>query len=218
MKIVLPPMKKHFYLILTGLLLLSPLTGQNVFKINQYNIYYNHTFMPVGTLFANHQFSSKWSIASYFYVNATAVKAEDVGSNKDKPSWGEGLAGPTFTPVPGFTIGILGGFQSNEGQAFRISPIILINKNRFSLFGAFEFGGARTRWDAMGFYSIKSLKLGAELIRYYTMYAAGPRVEFSFIKKQPVTVFYSALWDWKGTKLASMFGIYSSFAGVRQAD
>jgi hypothetical protein len=43
------------------------------------------------------------------------------------------------------------------------------------------------------------------------MYAAGPRVEFSFIKKQPVTIFYSALWDWKGSKLASMFGIYSTF-------
>ena len=200
-------MKKLQLCLLANFLILTPVIGQTMFKINQYNIYYNKTFMPVGTLFANHQFNSKWSIASYFYVNATRWKEQATD-----PSWGEGLAGFTYSPVPGVALGVLAGLQSNEEQIFRFSPIVLVNKNRFSFFGAFEFGGQRTRWDAMGFYVTKSFKFGAELIRYYKMYAAGPRLEFSFIKKQPVTVFYSALWDWEGSKLASMFGIYSSFS------
>jgi hypothetical protein len=43
------------------------------------------------------------------------------------------------------------------------------------------------------------------------MYAAGPRMEFSFIKKQPITVFYSGLWGLADGKYTSMFGIYSLF-------
>jgi hypothetical protein len=193
-------MKKLLVCFVTGLLFATPLIGQTVFKINQYNIYYNKTFMPVATLFANYQINEKLSITSYFYVSAVA-----------KTGWGEGLAGVTYTPVKGITVGILGGLQSNEEQVWRISPIVLLNKNRFSFFGAFEFGGERYRWDCMGFYAVKPFKFGAELIRYYQMYAAGPRIEFSFFKKQPITVFYSALWDWQGSKLASMFGIYSTF-------
>jgi hypothetical protein len=193
-------MKKSIFSLLIYLLISSLLSAQSIFKINQYNIYYNKGFMPVATLFCNYPINSKLSVTSYFYINAV-----------QKTGWGEGLAGVTYTPVPGISVGLLGGLQSNEQQVFRISPILLLNKNHFSFFGAFEFGGARYRWDCMGFYSLKSFKFGAELIRYYLMYAAGPRVELSFIKKQPVTVFYSALWDWKGSKLASMFGIYSTF-------
>lgn len=209
MKTAFPLMKKFLICFFACFPILTPVIGQNMFKINQYNIYYDKTFMPVGTLFTNHQFNSKLSVTSYFYVNATSNQ-----SLTDKVrGWGEGLAGVTYTPWQGISLGLLVGLQSNEAQVFRISPIILLNKNAFSFFGAFEFGGERTRWDAMGFYNVKTLKFGAELIRYYKMYAAGPRVEFSFIKRQPVTIFYSALWDWKGAKLASMFGIYSAFAG-----
>lgn len=174
--------------------------GQAIFKINQYNIIYSGDLMPVITLFTNYPFNKNLSITSYFYVNAYV-----------KNSWGEGLAGLTFTPVKGISLGFLGGFQSNETELWRVSPIILLSKNRFSFFGAFEFGGKRYRWDAMGFYTWKALNLGAEFIRYYQMYAAGPRIEFSFLKKQPITIFYSGLWDWTFGKYASMFGIYSSF-------
>jgi hypothetical protein len=198
-------MKKIFPLILFGLLISSSVGGQSVFKINEYNIYYNDGLMPIITLFTNHQFSEKLSITSYFYVNAYP-----------KNSWGEGLVGVTYTPVKGVSVGFLAGFQSNETEIWRVSPIIMLSKNRFSFSGAFEFGGKRYRWDAMGFYSVKSFKFGAEFIRYYSMYAAGPRVEFSFIKKQPVTVFYSGMWDWTYGRYASMFGIYSTFGAFKK--
>jgi hypothetical protein len=198
-------MKKIFLLILAGFLMSASVGGQSVFKINEYNIYYNDDLMPVITLFTNHQFSEKLSITGYFYVNAYP-----------KNSWGEGLVGVTYTPVKGVSVGFLGGFQSNETEIWRVSPIVILSKNRFSFSGAFEFGGKRYRWDAMGFYSVKAFKFGAEFIRYYSMYAAGPRVEFSFIKKQPITIFYSGLWDWTYGRYASMFGIYSTFGAFRK--
>ena len=156
--------------------------------------------MPIITFLGNYQFNKHIAFTSYFYVSAYP-----------KNSWGEGLVGLSYTPVKGITIGFIGGLQSNETELWRVSPIIFLQKKQFSLMGAFEFGGKRYRWDAMGFYTWKSLKFGAEFIRYYQMYAAGPRMEFSFIKSQPITIFYSALWDWSYGHYASMFGIYSTF-------
>jgi hypothetical protein len=183
----------------------SSVNGQTIFKINEYNIYSKNELMPVITLFTNHQFNDKLSVTAYFYVNAYP-----------KNSWGEGLAGVTYTPVKGISIGFLAGFQSNETELWRISPIILLSKNEFSFFGAFEFGGKRYRWDAMAFYSVKSFKFGAEFIRYYQMYATGPRVEFSFLKKQPITIFYTGLWNWTQGSFDSMFGIFSTFGAFKK--
>jgi hypothetical protein len=177
-----------------------PVQGQTMFKINQYNIIYDGDFMPVATLYTNYSFNSKIGFTSYFYIN---------GYNKN--SWGEGLAGPNWTPVKGVSLAFLAGFQSNEKSLLRVSPLFFVAKNRFSAFGAFEYGGKRHRWDLMAFHSLDQFKIGGELIRFYQMYAAGPRVEYSFLKKQPLTIFYSGLWDWKGEKYASMFGIYTSF-------
>jgi hypothetical protein len=198
-------MKRLLGCLMFVFLCFGPVGGQSIFKINQYNTYYNNDLMPVITLFTNHQFNEKLSFTSYFYINAY-----------QKNSWGEGLVGVTYTPVKGISVGFLGGFQSNETEIWRISPIIMISKKQFSLSGAFEFGGKRFRWDAMGFYSLKAFKFGAEFIRYYSMYAAGPRVEFSFLKKQPITIFYSGLWDWTYGRFASMFGIYSTFGAFKK--
>ena len=183
---------------------ISPAPGQTIFKINQYNITYDGTFMPVFTLFANQQLNEKIGFASYFYVNGTK-----------NSSWGEGLAGPMWTPVRPLTLGFLGGFQSNEEKLWRVSPIILYNSRKISGFGAFEYGGKRHRWDLMCFYSAPPFRYGAELIRFYKMFAAGPRVEFSFLKTQPITIFYSGLWNWKDEKYASMFGIFTTFGPKR---
>jgi len=198
-------MRNRFLFLIMCLLTISPVTGQTVFKINQYNIYSQNELMPVITLFTNHQFSEKISVTGYFYVNAYP-----------KGSWGEGLAGITYTPVRGISLGFLAGFQSNETELWRISPIILLSKNRFSFFGAFEFGGKRYRWDAMGFYSVKAFKFGAEFIRYYQMYATGPRVEFTFLKKQPVTIFFTGLWNWTQKSFDPMFGIFSTFGAFNK--
>ncbi len=179
--------------------------GQTVFKINQYNVAYRGDVMPVFTMFTNARISKTLSITGYFYINAYP-----------KGSWGEGLAGLSYTPASWVTIGFLGGFQTNEPRIWRISPILLLNYKKWSFFGGFEFGGARYRWDAMGFYQIGAFRLGGEFIRYYKMYAAGPRAEFTFCKKQPVTLFYSFLWDWTYGHPAHMFGIYTTFGGLRQ--
>ncbi len=190
-------------LILVGLFCI-PGKCQTIFKINEYNILYNGDYMPVFTLFSNYSFNEKIGIAAYFYVNGYK-----------KNSWGEGLAGPVWTPAKGVSLAFLAGFQSNEKSLLRVSPVFIISKGKFSAFGGFEYGGQRHRWDTMGFYSTGPFKLGGELIRFYKMYAAGPRIEFSFLKKQPVTVFYSGLWDWGNEKYASMFGIYTTFATMK---
>jgi hypothetical protein len=197
---------KKIPILLSGCLLIAQMAGaQAIFKINQYNVLYNKDLMLFFTMFGNYPVSRNFSVAGYFYVSALPKAG----------SWGEGLAGPMWTPVPGISVGVLGGFQTNEEQLFRFSPLVLVNRGHFSLFSALEFGGKRYRWDCMGFYQFGPLKLGAELIRYFQMYAAGPRAEFTFFKVQPITVFYSALWDWGGKKLASMFGVYSTFGNKK---
>ena len=69
------------------------------------------------------------------------------------------------------------------------------------------------RWDAIALYKVGNFKVGAELIRYFKMYATGPRVEVSFIKKQPVSLFYSGMWDFVYGNPASMVGIHTTFGG-----
>ena len=199
-------MKKLFLFLLFGVFAFPMAKSQTIFKINQYNIVYNGDLMPVVTLFTNAPIVKKLSFTSYFYVTAYP-----------KNSWGEGLFGVSYTFVKGVTLGFLGGFQTNETELWRVSPIVLLSWKQFSFFGAFEFGGKRYRWDAMGFYSLKAFKFGAEFIRYYQMYAAGPRVEFSFLRKQPITIFYSGLWDWTYGKYASMFGIYTTFGFLKNS-
>lgn len=193
-------LKERILLLFSGVLLSTVLLSQTLFKINQYNILYDGRIMPVFTLYSGHSFSETWGVSAYFYVNG--VK---------NSSWGEGLAGPTWTPLKGVSFSFLAGFQSNEAQLWRLSPLITISQKRFSGFASFEYGGQRHRWDVMAFYLMKNIKTGGELIRFYKMYAAGPRIELTLFKKQPVTVFYSGLWDWINKKPASMFGIYTSF-------
>ncbi len=192
--------KRIIKLVLFSCLFHVPAPGQTIFKFNQYDIIYSGDFMPVVTLYASYQINKTFGVASYFYVNAYP-----------KNSWGEGLIGPLVTPVKGITIGFLGGYQSNETELWRISPLLILSFNPWSFYGAFEFGGKRYRWDCMGFYSVKNFKFGGEFIRFYQMYTAGPRIEFTFFKKQPITVFYTALWDWTYGKYSSMFGIYTVF-------
>ena len=134
------------------------LQAQTVFRLNQYNIIYNETFMPVFTLYGGQSFSEHWGLSTYFYVNGTK------GS-----SWGEGLAGPTYMPFKGLSISFLAGFQTNEDQLFRVSPIVSYSGKKFSGFASFEYGGERHRWDIMAFYLLKQFKAGGELIRFYKM-------------------------------------------------
>lgn len=176
------------------------LRGQTLFKLNEYNIIDDGRIIPVMTLFSAQSFNERWGMAAYFYLNGAK------GS-----SWGQGLAGPTWVPVKGLTLGLLAGFQSNEDQLWRVSPIINFTSERLSGFAVFEYGGKRHRWDAMVFYLIRNFKLGGEFIRFFGMYAAGPRVEFSFVKKQKITLFYSQLWDFTHTRPSAMIGIYTSF-------
>lgn len=176
--------------------------AQTTFRLNHYNTIYDGTHMPIVTLSTTYAFNEKVGFATYFYVNGTK------GS-----SWGEGLAGVSWRPVESLTLMFLGGIQTNEEVLYRFSPIFFFRKNNISAFGAFEWGGERHRWDVMWFYHVQSFKFGAELIRFYDMFAAGPRMEFTFLKKQPLTVFYSGLWDWDAQKYASMFGIYTTFGG-----
>lgn len=174
--------------------------SQAVFKVNQYNVIYKGATMPVMTLFTNYDFGNRWSFTNYFYVNC-----------QEKTGWGEGLIGPTYSITKWLNLSLLGGMQSNHKNLFRAGPVITANKYNLSLFSALEFSGDRYRWDIMAFYVWPKIKLGGELIRSYKMYAAGPRFEFTFCKKQPFTAFYSALWDYTYGNYASMFGIYTGF-------
>lgn len=193
----------YFKTILFGFLSLVfslPAGAQTFFKVNQYNVILDGNWMPIFTLHSNYSFNDKLAFTSYFYVNGS-----------ENGSWGEGLAGPSYTPVKGLTLAFLAGIQTNEESMLRISPVLIVSKEKFSAFSSIEYGGKRHRWDLMAFYVARPFKAGWELIRYYKMFATGPRVEFSFLKKQPLTMFYSGLWDWQGERYASMFGIYTTF-------
>jgi hypothetical protein len=193
----------YFKSILLGLLattLAVPAGAQTFFKVNQYNVILDGSWMPIFTLYSSYAFNEKLGFSSYFYVNGS-----------ENGSWGEGLAGPTWTPAKGVTLAFLAGIQSNEESMLRVSPVFIVSKEKFSAFSSIEYGGKRHRWDLMAFYVARPFKVGGELIRYFKMFAAGPRVEYSFLKKQPLTVFYSGLWDWEGERYASMFGMYTTF-------
>jgi len=181
-------------------LLISNLIAQTSFRINHYYTIYDGAYSPVLSISAQNQLSSRWAFSSYYYVNASR-----------KNSWGQGLLGATYTPVKGLGLGFLAGFQSNETEMWRISPVVTANYDWFSFFGAFEFGGKRQRWDVIALCKTGPFKIGAEMIKYYKMYATGPRVEFSFLKKQPVSLFYTALWDVTNDKYTSMVGLHSTF-------
>lgn len=195
--------KKAFLILLVSFGSLSS-QSQAVFKLNHYNILYDGKIMPIFTHYSGKSFNENWGISAYFYINGTQ------GS-----SWGQGLVGPTYSPVKGLSLSFLAGIQTNEDQLFRFSPIINYSGQRISGFASFEIGGERHRWDIMLFYHVKKFKFGGEMIRFYKMYAAGPRVEFSFLKKQPLTIFYSGMWDWVNGKPVSMFGIYSTFGMMK---
>ncbi|MEI6173810.1 MAG: hypothetical protein WCR01_08655 [Bacteroidota bacterium] len=193
-------MRRLIILLTAGFLLQTAAPCQTMFKVNQYDIIYKGDFSPILTLYANHQINKRFGIMSYFYVNAA-----------QNNSWGQGLVGPTYTPVKGITVAFLVGYQSNEVAWWRVSPIIMLSNNHWSFFGSFEYGGTRVRWDCMGFYYLDSFKFGAELIRYYELYAAGPRIEFSFLKKKNLTIWNAELWDWSYGNLMHVFGIYATF-------
>lgn len=178
--------------------------SQTIFKLNQYNIVDDGRFIPVFTLYSGQSFNEKWGVSTYFYINGAK-----------ESSWGQGLAGATFTPVKGLSLSFLAGFQTNEDQLWRISPLINYAGKRISGFAAFEYGGKRHRWDIMAFYNVKKFKFGAEMIRFYQMYAFGPRIEFSVFNKQPITFFYTGLWDITHRRPSSMFGVFSTFGTKR---
>lgn len=171
-----------------------------MFKINQYNIFYDKEFYPIGTLFTNFQFNEKLGFTNYFYVNAHR-----------ETGWGEALFGLTYSPVKILKIGLIGGFQTNEHEIWRVAPIIFFGKGPITFSGVFEFGGERYRWDAMMFYNLKHFRFGWEGIRYYKMYAIGPRLEIQFTQNPSLNIFYSALFDVTYGKFASMVGIYAVF-------
>ncbi len=193
-------MKKVFLLLAVITLIVSNLHAQTTFKLNHYYTIYNQVYTPVMSLSAQQSLNSRWALTSYFYVNASS-----------KSSWGQGLVGPTFYPVKGLGIGFLGGFQSNEKEIWRISPLVTANYDWFNLFGAFEFGGERQRWDVIALCKTGPFRVGAEMIKYFKMYATGPRVELVLFKKQPVHFFYSAMWDVTNDKYTGMFGLHSTF-------
>lgn len=193
-------MKKASLLLPFILLTICTLSAQTTFRLNHYYTVYNSIYTPVMSLSTQQSFSPRWALTSYFYVNASA-----------KSSWGQGLVGPTYYPVKGLGLGFLGGFQSNEKEIWRISPVVTANYAWFNFFGAFEFGGARQRWDVIALCKTGPFRIGAEMIKYFKMYATGPRVELVLFKKQPVHLFYTAMWDVTNDKYTSMFGLHSSF-------
>jgi len=197
-------MKRILLICVVLLLSVHSLMAQATFKFNQYNVLYKGDWMPVVTLFTNYDYGNHWSFTNYFYVNA-----------QQKTGWGEGLVGPTYSPTKWLNVSLLGGVQSNEKSLLRGGPVIFARGKNTSFFCALEFGGKRYRWDIMAFYTWPRVKLGAELIRSYQMYATGPRCEYTFLKGQPLTAFYTALWDFTYGNYASMFGIYTSFPPKR---
>lgn len=199
-------MKRIIILLAIGLLGHFGASGQIMFKVNQYDILYKGDLSPILTLYSNYKFNNKFGIMSYFYVNGSSASG-----------WGQGMVGPTYTPVTGVTLAFIAGYQSNGDAWWRVSPVIMLANKKWSFFGSFEYGGTRVRWDCMGFYYFRSFKFGAELIRYYKLYAAGPRIEFSFLKRKTLTIWNAELWEWTNGNFMHVFGLYATFGAFSKA-
>lgn len=181
--------------------------GQPTFLIHQFNLAYKGAVKPRLTIRAEYFFDEKISFSSYLYAG---------------PGWGEGVAGVGYQLKDWIYIGFMAGFQDDKEHIWRIMPNFYLSKGRFSLLGLFGHGPGsdNDRFALQFYYNLKSFKVGIEGIKEFTIYALGPRFDYTCLNKPPIHIWVAPYWDFTYGKPAAMFGVYAIFGkkGVIETD
>jgi hypothetical protein len=194
-----PLFKKIFLTLLVTVVLGSGLTfGQATFIIHQFNLTYKGELKPRLTIKADYWFNNRLSFSSYLYAG---------------PGWGEGVAGIGYQLKKWAYFGFMVGLQNDKQHPWRIMPNFYLSKGKFSLLGLFGHGinTDTDRFALQFFYNLKSFKIGVEGIKEFSIYALGPRFDFTFLNQPPLHIWVAPYWDFTYGKFASMFGIYAIF-------
>ncbi len=175
----------------------STATAQTAMKVHNYYFYYNdYAMKPTLTISTFSKIKERLFFSTYTIV---------------RPSWGQSMLGldvaVTDWMIAGFKIGIQ---TESNGTMERYSPIVFINKNRWNIFGVYEWGGINDRSQGMLCYRVKHYNFGIMEAHSGKLVAIGPMFEFT-IPKTIFTVYGSALTVLEDGKFASQFGIYMRF-------
>lgn len=183
-----------YLLILCIILFAGTLKGQTYLSVHNYYFYYNNQiYEPTITLFTSTPLGEKTAFSSYALT---------------RPSWSQILLGINYQPAKWITAGLKIGLQSAQnGNMWRYSPMLILNKKNFSFFGVYEWGGIKDRSQIMANYRVKSFKPGIMMVQSLKFVAIGPMLEYQ-LPKWPFAVYASAMLSLSDNKFASQFGIY----------
>jgi hypothetical protein len=202
------PAGRLFLALLTMMILgCGSSSGQATFLIHQFTLAYKGDLKPRLTIKADYWFNDRISFNSYLYAG---------------PGWGEGVAGAGYQLKKWIYVGFMIGLQNDKKHPLRIMPNFYLSQGKFSLLGLFGHG-FKTETDRFAlqfFYNMKSFKIGAEAIKEFTIYALGPRFDFTCLNRPPLHIWAAPYWDFTYGKFAAMFGIYAIFGkkGVTETD
>lgn len=193
--------QRTFLVILYPLLLTTCGTeAQTSFMIHEFNLIYRGDFKPRLSLKADHWFTGRLAFNSYFYAT---------------PNWGEGDVGLGYQVTDWAYVGCMIGIQKEGDHLMRIMPNFFLMKGHWSLLGLFGhgFGTETDRFALQFFYNFPSFKVGVEGIKEFTIWALGPRFDYTLVKKPSVHIWTAPYYDFTYDKYAAMFGLYAIFGG-----
>ncbi len=193
--------RSYYILFLIFILVTGKLTAQTTFMIHEFNLIYRGQFKPRLSLKADHWFTGRLAFNSYFYAT---------------PNWSEGDVGMGYQVTGWAYIGCMIGIQAEGDNLMRIMPNFYLAKGKFSLLGLFGHGiGTETdRFALQFFYNFPSFKVGAEGIKEFTIWALGPRFDYTLTDAPSVHIWAAPYYDFTYDKYAAMFGVYALFGNA----
>jgi hypothetical protein len=188
----------HRFLLLSLVLVAGGAVAQTTFMIHEFNLIYRGEFKPRLSLKSDFWFNGRLAFNSYFYAT---------------PNWGEGDLGLGYQITDWAYLGCMVGIQKEGDHFMRIMPNFYLVKGHLSLLGLFGhgFGTETDRFALQFFYNFPSFKVGMEGIKEFTIWALGPRFDWTLVKDPSVHVWAAPYYDFTYDKYAAMFGLYAIF-------
>ncbi|MCD4679756.1 MAG: hypothetical protein K8S00_05145, partial [Bacteroidales bacterium] len=166
-------------------------------KVHNYYVYAREQFAnPTITM------SSMSPISKNFYFSTYSLV---------RYGWAEFVVGFDVPVTNWMIVGLKAGVQTEtNGTMGRYQAVMYIKKNKLNGFGGFEWGGDRTRSQAILGYRIKAFNPGIMEAHNGDLVAIGPMLEY-YIPKTIITIYGSAMAALEDGRFASQFGIYLRF-------
>ncbi len=188
-------------ILLSTVFMTARTVAQTSFMIHQFNLIYRGEFKPRLSLKADHWFTDRLAFNSYFYAT---------------PNWGEGDVGAGYQISEWAYIGCMVGIQNEGKNLMRVMPNFFLVKGKLSLLGLFGHGiGTESdRFALQFFYNFPSFKVGMEGIKEFTIWALGPRFDYTLIHAPSLHIWAAPYYDFTYHKYAAMFGLYAVFGHI----